>query len=127
MIGVAQILVVDDSSVVRAQIAEAVRACGHEPIEAADGEEALARVAASGAPALVLTDCNMPRVDGVELSRRLRDEVGAFDGTIVMISTETGMDVRSRAKAAGVRYFLTKPVDPAKIEKLLHRCVAEAA
>jgi chemotaxis protein histidine kinase CheA len=102
------VLVVDDSPVVRDLIADALRAHGIRVIEAADGEEALSKLAAHPSVDLVVTDFEMPRLDGIGLMRALRARGGARRIPAVVVSMR-GNDADKRAALdAGADAYLVK-------------------
>jgi two-component system, cell cycle response regulator DivK len=112
------ILVVDDQEPVR-QLAAAIltQYLGARTDEAADGAEALARVAAHR-PDLVLTDLMMPGVDGAELARRLKADPATRDLPIIAMS---GGPNREEALAAGCDDFIAKPFRPRELVDLVRR------
>jgi two-component system response regulator MprA len=102
----AQVLVVDDEPKVVTALERALRLDGHDVSVAVDGQAALDRLAA-GAPDLVVLDVMMPRVDGLEVCRRLR---AAGDRTpVLMLTARDGIDDRVDGLDAGADDYLTKP------------------
>jgi len=114
-------LIVDDSRVIRKVSSKIAKSLGYVPIEAQDGEEALARCNKS-MPALVLTDWNMPEMDGIEFVRRLR-AIPTPEEPIVVFCTSNGeaKDIHEGI-GAGADDYIVKPFDEAalraKLEKL---------
>jgi len=108
----ARILVVDDRSINREFLAMLLGYAGHEVVEAADGNEALACVRTSP-PDLVITDLMMPIMDGAELTRRLRDDP-ATAAIPVMFYTATFRvyEAHDVARELGVEVVLPKPSEP---------------
>ncbi len=117
-----RILVVDDCDTTRKLLSYIIRDRGHVILGASNGIEAL-EVLASNPVDLVITDLNMPQMDGFELSRNLRGSEAYMNIPIVMVTTEAGEIDRKMGIDAGVTTFLTKPISPQKllyeIEKLL--------
>ena len=105
-----RIVVVEDDAQLRTVLAVFLRGMGAQVVaQSADGQEALDALA-SLQPDLILTDCQMPRVDGISLVRALR---ARGDHTpVIMMSGLTDPAVRGLALAAGVNEFLTKPLSP---------------
>ena len=104
------VAVIDDSPTVRETVAFILEAEGYEVYKAANGEEGIELVK-SVRPGVVFLDGMMPGMDGFEVCRRLREELGAYQPVLVML-TAMGQTVdRERAIEAGVDYFLTKPFD----------------
>lgn len=116
-------LIVDDSRVIRKVSTKIVQSLGYTPLEAQDGEEALARCN-KAMPAMVLTDWNMPGMDGIEFVRRLR-AIPTPREPIVVFCTSNGeaKDIHEGINA-GADDYIVKPFDEAalkaKLEKLGH-------
>ena len=105
------ILAVDDSASMRQLIATTLKGAGHDVTEACDGEEALGK-AKSKQFDLVVTDINMPKMDGLSLIKELR-ALANYKGTpILTLTTETSADKKQEGKAAGATGWITKPFDP---------------
>jgi len=113
-----RILVVDDSSTMR-QLLKMILAkhVACEIVEAADGQEALERLRAGGVD-LVLSDVNMPRLDGLGFVRAVRQELGS-DVPIIMVTTKGGEEDRDKALALGANTYLTKPVNGAQVVRAI--------
>ena len=106
------ILAVEDDILARKIICRSLRRLGHEVIEAADGEEAWTYLQA-GNVRVVVCDWMMPRLDGLELCRRIRARLGAEYVYFILLTGNSASDDNQRAAAeAGVDDFLTKPLDP---------------
>jgi two-component system, chemotaxis family, chemotaxis protein CheY len=119
---VSSILAVDDSPSMRQLVSFTLRSAGYQVVEAADGREALA-AARSQPVQLVITDVNMPNMDGITLTRELR-LLPAFKFTpILLLTTESAADRRQAGKSAGATGWLVKPFNPdqllATIRKVL--------
>lgn len=113
------VLIVDDDHFIRKLIATTLEDVSEfELHEAADGVEAL-EVAARERLSLVFLDVDMPRMDGIEACRRLRDDDPSGDLTIVMLTAAHGDSVESEAEQAGADLFLTKPFSPLDLLRLV--------
>lgn len=117
------VLVVDDDPTLGMLLAELVREFGHDAVVAANGAEAVAQVAARR-PDLVLLDYEMPVMDGVTAARRIRGLPGCAELPLVMVSSRSDEAARSEAAAAGIRQYVSKPVSPATLGRLLDEVVA---
>jgi two-component system chemotaxis response regulator CheY len=118
----ANILAVDDSASMRQMVSFTLKAAGHTVTDAADGKQAL-DIAKTKSFDLVLTDVNMPVMDGLTLTRELR-ALPAFKFTpVLVLTTEAGMDKKQEGRAAGATGWLVKPFNPdqllATIKKVL--------
>jgi len=108
------ILAVDDSASLRQMVAFTLKSAGYDVIEAGDGEEGLAK--AKGATVnVVLTDQNMPKMDGLTLVKNLRALPQYAATPILLLTTESSDQMKAAGKAAGATGWLVKPFDPAKL------------
>ena len=116
------ILVVDDSRSLRQMVAFTLQQSGYQVTEAQDGMEALEM--AQGSPFdLVLTDQNMPRKDGLSLIQDLR-RTPAFQSTpMLVLTTESGTEMKVQARAAGATGWITKPFDPQSLIDVVARMI----
>jgi two-component system, chemotaxis family, chemotaxis protein CheY len=104
------ILIVDDSLLVRRQVSAALKAIGYLMLEAVDGIDALAKLDANPDTRLIVCDVNMPRMNGIELLERLLARGSAIP--IVMLTTEGQPELIQRAKALGAKGWIVKPFKP---------------
>jgi two-component system chemotaxis response regulator CheY len=112
------VLIVDDDPFIRKLIATTLEdVADFELHEAADGAEALA-AAQHIEPAIVFLDIDMPRLNGIDACRALRDLPQARDAKIVMLTAAGPVEER-RAREAGANLFLTKPFSPLDLLKLV--------
>jgi CheY-like chemotaxis protein len=125
-----RILIVDDSKLVRKVL---LMTCRQMPEllyatidEAVDGQEALERLRDARYD-LVMTDIKMPRLDGVELVRRVRQELGDHETPIVVVSTQGHDDDVERGLDAGATAYLLKPLSPYRIRVALEKLLGGAA
>jgi two-component system, chemotaxis family, chemotaxis protein CheY len=106
-----RIITVDDAATMRRLVGYTLRGAGHEVLEAEDGEDAL-RVLGTERVDLVITDVNMPKMDGIELVRRLR-ALPEFKATpILLLTTESDPEKKKQGKEAGATGWITKPFQP---------------
>jgi two-component system chemotaxis response regulator CheY len=109
-----RILAVDDSPSMRDMVRIALTGAGFEVTQATDGEEAL-KLAKEQAFDLVLSDVNMPRMDGIQLIRALRAESSYRHTPILMLTTDGSADRKREGKEAGATGWMVKPFDPAQL------------
>ncbi len=115
------ILIVDDSSTMRKIISRSLRQAGldfGDIYEAGDGQEALV-VLEKESIDIVLSDINMPNMNGIELLREKRNRPAVKDIPVLMISTETGEDIIGEAKSLGAVGALKKPFTPDTVNAVL--------
>lgn len=107
----ATILAVDDSASMRQMVSFALKQAGYDVVEAANGQEALG-VAKGRKFDLVLSDVNMPVMDGITLIKQLR-ALASFKFTpILMLTTEAGTHKKQEGKQAGATGWIVKPFNP---------------
>jgi len=118
----ASILAVDDSTSMRQMVTFTLKGAGYDVVEAADGVEALEK-AKTQSFNLILTDVNMPNMDGIELIRNLRTLANYKYTPMLMLTTESGSNKKGEGKEAGATGWIVKPFDPdqllATIKKVL--------
>ncbi len=118
----ATILAVDDSASMRQMVSFTLKGAGYNVIEAVDGMDALSKVQGKSVD-LVLTDVNMPRMDGITLIKELRGQPNFKFTPILMLTTESGADKKAEGKSAGATGWIVKPFNPdqllATIKKVL--------
>lgn len=116
----ARILAVDDSPSIRQMVGFTLRSVGHTVTEAADGKLALA-TAQTEEFDLVLTDINMPEMDGTSLIRELRSIPSHRFTPILTLTTESGADTKADAKRAGATGWIVKPFNPEQLLAVITR------
>jgi two-component system chemotaxis response regulator CheY len=116
------ILTVDDSASIRQMVTFTLKGAGYSVVEAVDGEDGLAKAKATGA-SLVLTDQNMPKMDGLTLIKSLRGLPAYKTVPILMLTTESGDAMKSQGKAAGATGWLVKPFDPPKLLEVVKKVI----
>jgi two-component system chemotaxis response regulator CheY len=108
------ILTVDDSATARQMTGLVLRGAGYEVIEAVDGEDALSK--AQGRKLnLVVTDIHMPKMDGLEFTRRLRAMEEFKFVPVVLLTTESQPEKKQEGKAAGATGWIVKPFNPEQL------------
>ncbi len=110
----ASILAVDDSASMRQMVSFTLKGAGYDVVEAADGVQALT-IAKSRSVNLVITDVNMPNMDGISLIRELR-ALPAYKFTpLLMLTTESSTEKKQQGKAAGATGWIVKPFNPEQL------------
>ncbi len=108
------IMTVDDSTSVRQMVAFTLKNAGYDVIEATDGKDALAKVDGVDVN-MVLTDLNMPNMDGIELIRNLRTNPSLRFIPIVMLTTESQDSKKQEGRKAGATGWIVKPFRPEQL------------
>lgn len=107
----ASILAVDDSASMRQMVSFTLKGAGYEVIEAVDGVDALNK-AKGKTVNMVLTDVNMPNMDGITLIKELRKLPNYKFTPMLMLTTESSGDKKAQGKSAGATGWLVKPFNP---------------
>lgn len=116
------VLAVDDSASIRQMVAFTLKGAGYDVVEAVDGQDGLDK--ANGKTVnLVLTDQNMPRMDGLTLIKSLRALPHHKATPILMLTTESSDAMKAQGKAAGATGWLVKPFDPAKLLEVVKKVI----
>lgn len=116
------ILVVDDSRTMRSMVRGVLEADHHRVVEACDGRDALQAVDKLDAPPdLVITDVNMPEMDGLSLVRALRERSRHRFTPILVLTTENGDTIKQQGREAGATGWLVKPFNPDQLRQVVHR------
>jgi two-component system, chemotaxis family, chemotaxis protein CheY len=102
------IMTVDDSSSVRQMVAFTLREAGYNVLEASDGQDALTKI--GGNPInMLITDLNMPNMDGISLIKNVRSNPATKFIPIIMLTTESQANKKMEGKAAGATGWIVKP------------------
>jgi two-component system, chemotaxis family, chemotaxis protein CheY len=111
----ARILAVDDSASMRQMVGLTLKSAGHEVVSASDGDEAL-QFARDGSPVdLVITDVNMPNMDGIQLVRELR-LLPQYKGVpLLVLTTDASLERKNEGRAAGATGWIVKPFNPDRL------------
>jgi len=105
------ILIVDDSDSLREVVGIALKNAGYEVIEGADGQEGLNQLDGKKIH-LIISDVNMPNMNGIEMVKKIKD-MSAYKFTpIIMLTTESGEDMKDEGRSAGVKAWMVKPFKP---------------
>lgn len=105
------VLTVDDSPSIRKMVAMTLRMGGYDVLEAVDGIDGL-EMALGHDVDLIITDQNMPNMDGLTLTRQLRAHPRFEHAPILMLTTESSPEMKAQGKAAGLTGWMVKPFDP---------------
>lgn len=117
-----RVLTVDDSRTILAMLHHTLSNAGFDVLQAEDGKKGL-ELLASEAVDVVITDINMPVMDGVEFIRSVRASGRHNSLPILILTTETSQDKRDQGRAAGGTGWIVKPFDPEKLISVIHKVV----
>lgn len=113
-----KILAIDDMKTLRDLLGKVLRTAGYEVVEAVDGVDGLEKFSAHN-PDLVISDLNMPNMDGIGFVSGARNTPNGKTVPILILTTETNETLKVRAKEAGATGWLTKPFNPQRVIKLV--------
>jgi len=116
------ILTADDSNSVRQMINFTLKQAGYDIIEAVDGKDALLKIKSS-AINMLITDLNMPNLDGIELIRRVRAIPEYKFVPIIMLTTESQADKKMAGKEAGATGWIVKPFNPEQLIAVVKKVI----
>ena len=115
-----RVLAVDDSKTMRDMVSFTLKNAGHEVIEATDGKHALSLAEGANVD-LVITDVNMPNMNGIELVKKLR-EIPSYRATpILILTTESDEGLKRQGREAGATGWIVKPFVPEKLLKVVEK------
>ncbi|MFN7008689.1 MAG: response regulator [Allorhizobium sp.] len=120
----AHILTVDDSASIRMTTKIALTNAGYKVTEAVDGTDGIAKLSA-GTFDLIVTDLNMPNMDGLTMIRELRKMPAHTGVPVIFLTTESDGEIKAQARAAGATGWLTKPFDPESLVKITRKVLGK--
>lgn len=121
-----KILIIDDSNSMRGILRSALSGGGFEIIEAADGHEALATLDRQGVD-LIITDVNMPGMDGITVVREIRHRPRTKSTPVLVLTTESGPELKQAGRAAGATGWIVKPFSPQQLRQVIARVLPPQA
>lgn len=116
------ILAVDDSASMRQMVTFTLKSAGYHVVEAVDGQDALEKSVQQDFD-LVLTDQNMPRMDGINLTKNLRNHPKFKATPILILTTESSDQMKQMGRNAGATGWMVKPFDPAKLIEVIRKVI----
>ncbi len=120
----AKVLIVDDNAVNLKLVTYVVQAAGFEVETAVDADKALAAIA-RGEPDVILMDLQLPGIDGLELTRRIKADPATRDIRVIAVTAYAMKGDREKAVAAGCDDYVTKPIDTRALPEVIARHVKE--
>lgn len=111
-------MTVDDSTAIRRMISFALKSTGHEVIEAVDGKQAF-DVLKTRRVDLVISDINMPNMDGLTLTRQLRGLAEYKTTPIILLTTESAPEKKMEGRSAGATGWIVKPFEPNQLMQVV--------
>lgn len=115
------VLVVDDSKTMRDMVTFTLTGAGYQVVQAGDGKEAVGKLSNGSKPALVVTDLNMPEMDGITLIKEIRKMPALKFTPILMLTTESSDEKKAAGKSAGATGWIVKPFNPEQFLKIVKK------
>ncbi len=109
------ILIVDDSSSLRTVVKMALQRAGYEVVEACDGVDALAKVNQLAKVHLIVSDVNMPNMDGISFVQAVKQHPRHKFAPVIMLTTEDQAAKKDQGRAAGAKAWIVKPFNPPQL------------
>jgi two-component system chemotaxis response regulator CheY len=113
------ILVLDDSATMVMSLSRILKNAGYDVETAANGKEGMVKLTGGLKPSVILTDLNMPQMDGIAFIKEARKSASTRFTPIIVLTTESGTQKRDEARAAGASGWLTKPTEPNELLTML--------
>ena len=117
----AQILVVDDSSTVRDEVAGFLKKSGLDVATAVDGRDGLAKLKMDPKIKLIVSDVNMPNMDGLSFLKQVKTQAAYKFVPVIMLTTESQEAKKAEGRAAGAKAWITKPFQPSQLVDAVSR------
>jgi two-component system chemotaxis response regulator CheY len=118
------ILTIDDSASMRQMVAMTLKSAGHQVLEAGDGSEGYTQ-ATSNTVHAVITDLNMPVMNGIEFIRKFRQHPSSKGVPIILLTTESDETLKAEAKAAGATGWIVKPFKQDQLLAVIKKVTGE--
>lgn len=120
----AKILVVDDSDNMRTFVKTTIEGAGHQVIEAVDGMDGVEKAKENTDIRLVVSDFNMPKMDGIAMTKHLRQIEALSNIPVLMLTTEASQSLKDMGKEAGVLAWVTKPFQPERLVSVIAKILS---
>ncbi|MGB0682181.1 MAG: response regulator [Magnetovibrionaceae bacterium] len=116
-----RILTIDDSKTIRDMLAVTLEGAGYDVVQAEDGQQGLDALASNGPVDVIITDINMPVMDGITFIKNVRSDPANRRLPILVLSTEGSGDIKQKGRDAGATGWLVKPFDPDKLISVVRK------
>lgn len=118
------VLIIDDSDTIRQLVSFTLRQASFEVVEATNGQEAVRTLDEGTNPDLIITDLNMPVMDGITFIRQARSRAATRYTPILLLTTESQAEKKMEGKAAGATGWIVKPFDPDKLLAVISKVLS---
>ncbi|VAX06603.1 Chemotaxis regulator - transmits chemoreceptor signals to flagellar motor components CheY [hydrothermal vent metagenome] len=113
-------LTIDDSKTMRDMVSFTLKNAGYDVVEAENGQLGLDKIAGASFD-VIITDVNMPVMDGITFTREARKRVEAKTTPILILTTESGSDIKNEGRSAGATGWIVKPFNPEKLLQVVEK------
>ena len=120
------VLVVDDSETLRLSVKKMLEGAGIANCEAENGQRGLETFKANADVKLIITDYNMPEMDGITMIRKIRELGNGKDVNVFMLTTESSPDLKALGKEVGIKAWVTKPFNEEKLIGAIKKMIGMA-
>lgn len=118
------ILIVDDSSSLRTVVKLALVRAGYDVLEACDGEDGLAKLDKAAKVHLIVSDVNMPKLDGIAFVKQVKQHARHKFTPVIMLTTEGQNEKKEQGRAAGAKAWIVKPFNPPQLLDAVSKLIA---
>ncbi len=122
----AKVLIVDDSDILRLKLRTALEASGHSVVEGASGVDGIKIARSDSGINLIITDLNMPEVDGIAMCQEIRKIAGYETIPIFMLTTEKSANLKSQGKEVGIKLWIVKPFAPERVTEAITKVLEKS-
>ena len=120
----ATILIADDAASIRQLVSFTLKDAGHQILEADNGQKGFEIASSTGKIDLVISDVNMPEMDGIELTKQIRALPNHKGTPILLLTTESAADKKAEGKSAGATGWLVKPFKPEQLVATVNKVIS---
>lgn len=117
----AKILIVDDSETARIRLRQELESAGHNVLEAENGLDGIETLTQNPDANIVITDVNMPKMDGITMCEHISEKPELKKVLLFVLTTEFDPALKAKGKNAGVKLWVTKPVNPQGLLKIIDK------
>lgn len=117
----AKVLIIDDSDTLRIQLRSVLESIGHTVVDAIHGNDGLLKAAEHPDVELIISDYNMPEMDGVLMCSKIRESTSLKKVPIFMLTTESTAELKALGKSAGVMAWIVKPFNEDKLKSVVQK------
>jgi two-component system chemotaxis response regulator CheY len=119
-----RILIVDDAKTIRQQVNFTLKKAGYDVVEAEDGEDGIEKLKQNPDVAVIISDVNMPKLNGIDMVRTINEDADLPHPPILILTTESAPEFIKQAKSAGAKGWIVKPFKPESLIEAIGKLVS---